>query len=114
MVLAKIIIRILSDMIIVFSAAGLIDSFGISRFRSLKYKLAAVAASLVPAIIFSETRGALLVIGYTLMFVVAFIILFFGNKVVLCLHCAGVGVRYFHFIIMFVYIYQWNGIISLF
>lgn len=80
MVLAKIIIRILSDMIIVFSAAGLIDSFGISRFRSLKYKLAAVAASLVPAIIFSETRGALLVIGYTLMFVVAFIILFSGIK----------------------------------
>lgn len=76
MVSVKIIIRILSDMIMVFSAAGLIDSFGISKSRSLKYKLMTAVVTLIPAIIFVEAKGSLLVFEYTLMFAAAFMILF--------------------------------------
>lgn len=76
MVSDKIIIRILSDMIMVFSAVELIDSFGISKSRGLKYKLMTAAVILIPAIIFVEAKGSLLVFEYTLMFAAAFMILF--------------------------------------
>lgn len=69
-------IRILSDTIMVFSAAGLIDSFGISKFRDLKHKLFAASACLLLAVLFSGTDGPASVTGYFLMFITAFIAVF--------------------------------------
>lgn len=76
MVMSKVLTWILSDMIMVFSAMGLISSFGVSKIENRKRWFIASAASLVLVVIFSGSERFVSLIGYSLMFVAAFITAF--------------------------------------
>ncbi|MEZ3455032.1 MAG: GHKL domain-containing protein [Oscillospiraceae bacterium] len=76
MVTAKVLTWILSDMIMVFSAMGLISSFGVSKIENRKRWFIASAASLVLVVIFSGSERFVSLIGYSLMFIAAFITAF--------------------------------------
>lgn len=76
MITAINIIRSLSDMVMAFSAAVLISSFGISKVVSFKRVLAASAVCLLSAVVFSVYEGLFSVVGYPLMFMAVFIIIF--------------------------------------
>lgn len=76
MITAENIIRSLSDIIMAFSSAALISSFGISKIESHKRVFAALAAALLPAVIFTAARGLSSVVGYSLIFMTVFIIIF--------------------------------------
>ncbi|MDE6746038.1 MAG: hypothetical protein K2J72_05290, partial [Oscillospiraceae bacterium] len=76
MITAENIIRSLSDMVMTFAAAALISSFGISKIVSIKRVLAASAVCLLSAVFFSVYEGLFSVVGYPLMFMAVFIIIF--------------------------------------
>ena len=76
MITVENIIRSLSDMVMAFSSAALISSFGISKVGSLKRVFAASAVCLLSAVIFSVCGGLFSVVGYPLIFMTVFIIIF--------------------------------------
>lgn len=75
------IIRIFSNMIMVFYVVGLICAFGISKCKSLKHLLISVGATLLMSAIILSANGPFAFVFYLIMAMAAFLIVFGDLKI---------------------------------